>query len=260
MASEQIFCNRLCPLPRLGLYRHCTSDFHSDKKLAYTYLMADDEVIETPELSSEATQPSSDVLTKTEGSIERSESQNSTTGPTPETPPEIPEEVLPQKPVEIPAEIQPEPSTEGAQPRSSSSELTTGAVQPSSDVLTQTEGSIEQSESQNSTTEPIPEQPSVPLDISQLTDDQLKAAAALWAKKNQAEFSKKGVAKRKQTMELNLRTIVDYLSHNNGAPLPRIARHTNITAGTTSKYLRQLIAAGKVRAEGWAKDRRYYLK
>jgi hypothetical protein len=96
--------------------------------------------------------------------------------------------------------------------------------------------------------------------VASLSDEQLKAAAILYTKRNQAEISRKGVAKRKETMELNLREIVDFLSLNNGSPLPRIAKHTNITPGTTSKYLCQLIASGKVRAEGWAKTRRYYLK
>lgn len=168
----------------------------------------------------------------------------------PTTPVDEPAEPVaptPEIPTETPPEIQPEPAAEPA-PTPQPDEIPTPPVTPPVTVPTPT------------LPPPEPEQPSVSLDISQLTDDQLKAAAALWAKKNQAEFSKKGVAKRKVTMELNLRAVVDYLSHNNGAPLPRIARHTNITAGTTSKYLRQLIAAGKVRAEGWAKDRRYYLK
>ncbi len=96
--------------------------------------------------------------------------------------------------------------------------------------------------------------------VASLTEDQLKAAATLYIKKNQKLLSQKGVAKRKQTMELNLREIVDFLSHNNGSPLPRIAHRTNITSGTTSKYLRQLIASGKVTATGWGKTRLYFLK
>lgn len=111
---------------------------------------------------------------------------------------------------------------------------------------------------------PITNHPSpitvVPFDVSSLSDADLKAAAALYTKRNQAEISRKGVAKRQETMELNLREIVDYISLNNGSPLPRIAKNTNITLGTTSKYLRQLITSGKVRADGWGKTRRYYLK
>ena len=93
-------------------------------------------------------------------------------------------------------------------------------------------------------------------DISLLTDEQLKAAAALWTKKNSKHLSSLGVAKRQEIMQLNLREIIDFLSHNNGSPLPRIARHVNVTPGTTSKYLRQLITKSKVRAEGWGKNRR----
>jgi predicted transcriptional regulator len=112
-----------------------------------------------------------------------------------------------------------------------------------------------------STLTPIPQPLTVkPFDVSRLSDADLKAAAALYTKRNQAELSRKGVAKRQETMELNLREIVDFLSLNNGSPLPRIAKHTNITLGTTSKYLRQLNAKGKVRAEGWGKNRHYYLK
>jgi hypothetical protein len=86
--------------------------------------------------------------------------------------------------------------------------------------------------------------------VASLSDEQLKAAAALYTKRNQAEISRKGVAKRKEIMELNLREIIDYLSRNNGSPLPRIAKNTGIKLGTTSKYLRQLIASDKVRADG----------
>ncbi|MCA9323489.1 hypothetical protein KC992_00105 [Candidatus Saccharibacteria bacterium] len=137
---------------------------------------------------------------------------------------------------------------------------------PSSDVLTSTEGQSERSEGQKSTTGPTPQvsdiKPQLSTDdiVAGLTDDQLKAAASLWAKRSQQKFSALGVAKRKETMELNLRAIVDYLSHHNGSPLPRIARHVNVTPGTTSKYLVQLVSAGKVRAEGWGKNRRHYLK
>ena len=128
----------------------------------------------------------------------------------------------PQSPVSSPQSL----------PRNSSSELTTGDASP----LTAN------------------------FDVTLLTDEQLKAAAALYTKRNQPEISRKGVAKRKETMELNLREIVDYLSHYNGSPLPRIAKNTSITLGTTSKYLRQLIAKDKVRADGWGKTRRFFLK
>jgi DNA-binding IclR family transcriptional regulator len=59
-------------------------------------------------------------------------------------------------------------------------------------------------------------------------------------------------------MQSNLQEILKYLAQDNGAPLPRIAKHTNITPGTTSKYLRQLIASGRVTATGWGKMRRYF--
>lgn len=139
---------------------------------------------------------------------------------------------VPQPSVPPPVPVTTPVATEPDLPRSSSPELTTVDLSP----ITAT------------------------FDVAQLSDEQLKAAAALYTKRNQAELSKKGVAKRHETMELNLREIVDFLSLNNGSPLPRIAKHTNITLGTTSKYLRQLNAKGKVRAEGWAKNRRYYLK
>lgn len=153
--------------------------------------------------------------------------------------------------------------------------------QPSSDPLTKAEGSVEQSESQRSTTGPPvaetkptptttpPPKPQLSTIISKLSapdlaamlsEEQLRSLAQLYTKRTQKQISAKGVAKRKANMELNLREIVDYLSQDNGAPLPRIAKRTNITPGTTSKYLRQLMAQGKVRAEGWGKTRRYYLK
>lgn len=142
-------------------------------------------------------------------------------------------EPTPAPPLPIPTLVKtPKPEPQQSLPRSSSPELTTGDPSP----ITAT------------------------FDVASLSDEQLRAAAILYTKRNQAEISRKGVAKRKETMELNLREIVDFLSHNNGSPLPRIAKNTNITPGTTSKYLRQLIANDKVRAEGWGKTRRFYLK
>lgn len=179
---------------------------------------------------------SSDVLTNAEGTVEHSESQDYTTGapPTPEPKPPAAPEVSDIKPQVLKPPAPPPPQESNIEPQTS-----TVPELPSSNI------------ENRSSTDDI---------VAGLSDNDLKAASALWAKKNQAEFSKKGVAKRQETMQLNLRAIVDYLSRNNGAPLPRVAKHTNITLGTTSKYLRQLIASGKVTATGWGKNRRYYLK
>ncbi len=98
------------------------------------------------------------------------------------------------------------------------------------------------------------------LDVRQLSDEQLKAASALWTKKNQKQLATLGVQKRQQTMQENLDAIVAYLAKDNGAPLPRIAKNTYIAPGTTSKYLCQLIAQGRVMATGWNAQRRYFKK
>lgn len=149
--------------------------------------------------------------------------------------------VEPEKPTEKAENIEeksPPPAPE-PKPRSSSPELTTGATGPQLSTINYQISAADR--------------------VAALTFEELRAASQLYAKKMQKEYSQKAVAKRKKNMELNLREIVDYLSTDNGAPLPRIAKHTNITLGTTSKYLRQLIASGKVRASGWGKTRRYFL-
>jgi len=99
-----------------------------------------------------------------------------------------------------------------------------------------------------------------PIDVTKLSDAELKAAATLYTKRNQKSISAKGVAKRKQIMQENIQEILAYLAIDSGAPLPRIAKIINVSPGTTSSYLRRLIADNKVQATGWGSTRRYFKK
>jgi predicted transcriptional regulator len=242
----------------------------------------DDEQITEPatEPIIDSTLLPSEIVPKSESSVnpipsETLDIQPSTidpVAPAEPTPEPIPYPIVTEQPIPIVAPIPPEPRSEATKPFSSSEELTpeteiipttlpSPELSPAlsgSESLTVEPVATEQSEGQSSTTGPS--SITATFNISLLNDEQLKAAATLYTKRNQAELSRKGVAKRQETMELNLREIVDFLSLNNGSPLPRIAKHTNITLGTTSKYLRQLQSKGKVRADGWGKTRRYFLK
>ena len=154
---------------------------------------------------------------------------------------EKPAEVPAPEPVEVEQQNDSPPTPVAPRSEPSAPSSTTGVIKPP-------EPPKEPPKPAPPAPTPVPVAAPAVFDVNALTDDQLKAAAALWAKRSQQTFSALGVAKRKESMELNLRAIVDYLSHHNGSPLPRIARHVNVTPGTTSKYLVQLTKSEKVRA------------
>ncbi|MCW1908120.1 MAG: winged helix-turn-helix transcriptional regulator [Candidatus Saccharibacteria bacterium] len=98
---------------------------------------------------------------------------------------------------------------------------------------------------------------SLPAAVAVLTDAELKIAAAYYLKKHQKEIALKGVAARQAQMEQNLSKMLAYIKQNGQAPLPRIAKTMNLPPGTTSKYLRDLVARGQITASGWGGTRRY---
>lgn len=112
----------------------------------------------------------------------------------------------------------------------------------------------------SSTEESIPNtQDTVPSAVLNLSDEELKIAAALYLKKNQIAISQKGVKARQNTMHKNMEAIRSYIRQHGPSPLPRIAKHCNITPGTTSSYLRRLLAQGRIQAAGHGTTRRYFM-
>ncbi len=99
----------------------------------------------------------------------------------------------------------------------------------------------------------------IPAAVLALTPEELKIAARLYITRNQKEISAKGVAKRQARMQRNLEKIVVYLTTHGSSPLPRIAKATNVSPGTTSSYLRRLTSANRIKATGHGKNRRFFV-
>ncbi|MBL8122171.1 hypothetical protein JNM87_05500 [Candidatus Saccharibacteria bacterium] len=95
--------------------------------------------------------------------------------------------------------------------------------------------------------------------VLELTDAELKEAAALYLKRHQAEIAAKGVAKRQAIMGANLDKIVAYLgSASSPQTVAQIARACSITPRTTASYMQKLVHANRIKASGHAGSRRYW--
>ncbi len=97
-------------------------------------------------------------------------------------------------------------------------------------------------------------------DVSQLSDEQLKAAAALYAKKNQKALSLKGVEARRALAHKNITAILDFMSHHSTANNRTIARALNLPPRRVQHYMQQLTHWGDVIATGWGISREYRIK
>lgn len=104
-----------------------------------------------------------------------------------------------------------------------------------------------------------PIQNHLPASVLALSNDELRIAAALYLKNNQPVIASKGVAARKAIMNKNMGAIEQFIQTHGPSPLPRIAKHCNITPGTTSSYLGKLIAQNRIKATGHAATRRYFI-
>jgi hypothetical protein len=74
------------------------------------------------------------------------------------------------------------------------------------------------------------------IDISQLTNEQLKAAASLYAKKNQATLSRKGVEARQAVAQKNVSDILAFISSHSPASNRTIARALNLPPRRVQHY------------------------
>ena len=96
--------------------------------------------------------------------------------------------------------------------------------------------------------------------VASLTDSQLKAAASLYAKKNQKALSLKGVEARRALAHKNITAILDFTSHHSTANNRTIARALNLPPRRVQHYMQQLTHRGDVIASGWGISREYRIK
>ncbi len=93
--------------------------------------------------------------------------------------------------------------------------------------------------------------------VASLTDEQLKSAAALYAKKNQKSLSSKGVQARQATAAKNLSAITTYVANHSPTSGASIARALNLPPRRVQHYMQILTHNGTVTATGWAQSRKY---
>lgn len=105
-----------------------------------------------------------------------------------------------------------------------------------------------------------PPPPAAEIDISQLSDAQLKAAASLYAKKNQASLSRQGVEARQAVAQKNVSDILAFISSHSPASNRTIARALNLPPRRVQHYMQLLTHRGDVAASGWGVSREYRIK
>ncbi len=96
--------------------------------------------------------------------------------------------------------------------------------------------------------------------VANLTDEELKIASALYAKKNQKVLSQQGVAKRQAVAAQNIAEIKKFINSHSPASNQTIARALNLPPRRVQHYMRILTHNGTVTATGWAQSRRYHKK
>lgn len=107
---------------------------------------------------------------------------------------------------------------------------------------------------------PVTPPPAAEIDISQLSDEQLKAAAALYAKKNQSVLSRKGVEARQAVAQKNISEILTFIKTHSPASNRTIARALNLPPRRVQHYMQVLTHRGSVMATGWGVSREYRIK
>jgi len=106
---------------------------------------------------------------------------------------------------------------------------------------------------------PPPAVNGIPAAVLALTDEELRHAATYFLQKNQAEFARKGLKARQDRKQQNLDRILAYIQAHKSAQIPRLSHDLNLSPINTGYYLRVLLEQKKIKAEGWAKNRRYFI-
>jgi hypothetical protein len=96
--------------------------------------------------------------------------------------------------------------------------------------------------------------------VHSLTDEQLKLAAALYAKKNQSVLSRKGVEARQAVAQKNIADILAFVRAHSPANNRTIARALNLPPRRVQHYMQLLTHRGDVVATGWGLSREYRIK
>jgi len=99
----------------------------------------------------------------------------------------------------------------------------------------------------------------IPPAVLALTDDELKAAAKYYIQKHQREIGMRGVRARQAHKQKMLDAITAYVRARGSAQIPRLCQDMNISPGLASHYLRLLVIDKAIKADGWAKNRRFYV-
>lgn len=190
--------------------------------------------------------------------------------------PEPPIEQIPEPEAALPIESPVDPSLE--QPVESVQQQSEAVIEapsvsepvvPSLEAVAEPPAQIENPET-DGVSEPIgqpdrvaieqtPQASDIPPAVLALSDAELRIAVTYYLKKNQTSISQRGVKARQEKMQKNLSAITNYIATHPETRLPRIAKALNFSPNLTSHYIQMLTKQGKVRAEGWAGKRRYFL-
>lgn len=109
-------------------------------------------------------------------------------------------------------------------------------------------------------TVPFAPTPPTEIDINTLSDEQLRLASALYAKKNQKALSQKGVEKRQAVAKENIQNITSFIASHSPASNRTIARALNLPPRRVQHYMQILTHNGTVTATGWGASRQYFKK
>ncbi len=201
------------------------------------------ETIELPTLEPSTLQPSAEPEAPPKETLEPSTLEPSTV-PEPVTFPEpMPEPVI----VEPSATPEPEPSK-------SSPLIPQPQVEPVPPPATLEPSTLPP------VTVPTSPTPPTEIDINTLSDEQLRLASALYAKKNQKALSQKGVEKRQAIASQNISEITAFIGAHSPASNRTIARALNLPPRRVQHYMQILTHNGTVTATGWGASREYFKK
>lgn len=174
--------------------------------------------------------------------------------PAPETPPVQPDPTPPQPDPTPPPETKPAPPEPKPKP---DPEAKPEPKPADPEPPTQPP---EQAPPESAPAPPARQNPyNLPPAVLALTAAELKIAAAHYLRVNQAEISKKGVAKRRAAMQHNLDRIETYVKQHKSTKIPRMTQDLNLSPGLTSHYLQILVRQHKIKAEDHASGRRYFI-
>ncbi len=179
---------------------------------------------------------------------------------TPEPGPVLAEPVEPPQAEPAPPPPAPDPAPTVAsppvqpQPAPESPARPTEAPQPKQASTTPTESEAPQA------TQATPVSLSPAERVAQLTDEELRLAAALYAKKNQRVITQKAIEKRRAVATQNIANVTAYVHAHSPTSNAAVARALNLPPRRVAHYMQILVRNGTFGASGWGVSRRYFTK